>query len=46
MLIGDAWVDPIFQIGFYDSYLNSVGTVSNNWRDTTSFMQNEAIVKI
>ena len=40
MLIGDGWVDPIFQTGFYDSYLNSVGTVSNNWRDTTSFMQN------
>lgn len=46
VLIGDGWVDPISQANNYDSYLNSVGAVSNEWRDTTSFMQNEALVRM
>lgn len=29
ILIGDGWVDPQLQINNYDSYLNSVGVVSN-----------------
>jgi hypothetical protein len=45
-MIGDGWVDPQIQSNYYDSYLNSIGAVSNHWRDTTSFMQNEAILRI
>jgi hypothetical protein len=45
-LLGDGWVDPELQINNYDSFLNSVGVVSNQWRDTTSFMQNEALIRI
>lgn len=45
-MIGDGYVDPINQINNYDSFLNSVGAVSNEWRDTTSFMANEAIIRI
>jgi carboxypeptidase C (cathepsin A) len=45
-MIGGGFVDPILQINNYDSYLNSVGIVSNEWKKTTGFMQNEAIVKI
>lgn len=45
-MIGDGWVDPLSQSNNYDSYMNSVGVIANEWRDTTSFMQNEAIVRI
>jgi hypothetical protein len=40
ILLGDGWVDPLYQSGFYDSYLSSVGVASRQWRGTTSFMQN------
>lgn len=46
ILIGDGYVDPINQINNYDSFLSSAGIVSNEWRDTTSFMQNEGITRI
>ena len=45
-MIGGGWVDPIDQANNYESYLNSIGAVSNNWRDTMAFMQNEAIIRI
>ncbi len=45
-MIGDGWVDPLSQSNNYDSYMNSVGVIANEWRDTTTFMQNEAIVRI
>jgi len=45
-LIGDGLVDPINQFSNYDSFLNSAGIVSNSWRDTVSFMQNECITRI
>lgn len=31
-MIGGGFVDPINQINNYDSFLNSVGVVSNEWR--------------
>lgn len=45
-MIGNGLVDPLNQFTNYDSFLNSVGIVSNEWRDTISFMQNEATVRI
>lgn len=30
----------MFQVNNYDSYLNSVGIISNEWKHTTGFMQN------
>jgi hypothetical protein len=45
-LIGDGLVDPLNQFNNYDSFLNAAGIVSNSWRDTVSFMQNEAITRI
>lgn len=39
-MIGDGLVDGLNQFNNYDSYLSSVGVVSNEWRDTMSFMQN------
>lgn len=45
-MIGDGLVDGLNQFNNYDSYLNSVGVVSNEWRDTITFMQNEAITRI
>lgn len=46
IMIGDGWVDPLLQANNYDSYLSSTGIVSGQWRDTTTFMQNEAITRI
>jgi hypothetical protein len=45
-MIGDGLVDGLYQFNNYDSYLNAVGVISNEWRDTTTFMQNEAITRI
>jgi hypothetical protein len=45
-MIGDGYVDPLLQINNYDSFLSSVGVVSHKWRDTTTFMQNEALIRI
>jgi hypothetical protein len=45
-MIGDGLVDALNQFNNYDSYLNAAGIVSNEWRDTTTFMQNEAITRI
>jgi hypothetical protein len=44
-MIGDGLVDPINQFNNYDSYLSSAGIISNEWRDTTAFMQNEATTR-
>lgn len=41
--IGDGWTDPVHQINFYDSYLYSVGVVSNKFRDTSTWFQTQAI---
>lgn len=41
--IGDGWTDPYNQINQYDSYLYSVGIVSNKFRDTLTWFQTEAI---
>lgn len=41
--IGDGWTDPVIQINFYDSYLYSVGVVSNKFRDTMTWFQTNAI---
>ena len=41
--IGDGWTDPEHQINYYDSYLYSVGIVSNKFRDTCTWFQTEAI---
>ena len=46
MLIGDGLVDPESQFNNYDSFLYSAGIVSLEWRDTTAFMQNEALIRI
>jgi carboxypeptidase C (cathepsin A) len=46
VLIGDGLVDPLNQFNNYDSYLNAAGIISNEWRDTVSFMQNEAITRM
>ena len=46
MLIGDGLVEALSQFSNYDSYLNSIGAVANEWRDTTSFMQTEAMVRL
>ena len=45
-MLGGGFVDPIYQVNNYDSFLNSIGIVSNEWKKTTAFMQNEAIVNI
>lgn len=45
-MIGDGYVDPEYQINNYDSFLYSVGVVSSSWRDTTAFMQTEALTRI
>lgn len=44
--IGDGWTDPYNQINFYDSYLYSVGIVSNKFRDTMTWFQTKAIQHI
>jgi hypothetical protein len=44
--IGDGWTDPYNQINFYDSYLYSVGIVSNKFRDTATWFQTQAIHNI
>lgn len=44
--IGDGWTDPINQINYYDSYLWSVGVVSNKFRDVCTWFQTHAIVNI
>lgn len=44
--IGDGWTDPINQLNFYDSYLYSVGIVSNKFRDTCTWFQTQAIQNI
>ena len=41
--IGDGWVDPYSQINQYDSYLYSVGIVSNKFRDTLTWFQTQSI---
>lgn len=45
-MIGDGYVDPEYQINNYDSFLYAVGVAPLEWRDTTAFMQNEAITRI
>jgi carboxypeptidase C (cathepsin A) len=44
--IGDGWTDPQNQINHYDSYLYSVGIVSNKFRDTCTWFQTRAIQHI
>lgn len=44
--IGDGWTDPVSQINYYDSYLYTVGIVSNKWRDTCTWFQTNAIENI
>lgn len=44
--IGDGWTDPYSQINFYDSYLYSVGIVSNKFRDICTWFQTRAIQHI
>jgi carboxypeptidase C (cathepsin A) len=44
--IGDGWTDPVNQINHYDSYLYSVGIVSNKFRDTCTWFQTNAIQQI
>jgi carboxypeptidase C (cathepsin A) len=44
--IGDGWTDPQNQINHYDSYLYSVGIVSNKFRDTCTWFQTKAIQHI
>ena len=46
VMIGGAYVDPETQVNFYDSYMYSVGIVSEAGRSTSSAMQNEAIIKM
>ena len=41
--IGDGWTDPYNQVNQYDSYLYSVGVVSNKFRDTCTWFQTQAI---
>lgn len=43
MAIGDGWTDPFNQVNQYDSYLYSVGVVSNKFRDTCTWFQTRAI---
>lgn len=45
-MIGDGLVDALNQFNNYDSYLSAAGIISNQWRDTTTFMQNEATTRI
>jgi hypothetical protein len=42
-MLGDAWVDPINQDNNYDSFLSSVGIVSNEYRNVMTWYQNQAI---
>lgn len=44
--IGDGWTDPESQINQYDSYLYSVGVVSNKFRDICTWFQTQAIQRI
>jgi carboxypeptidase C (cathepsin A) len=44
--IGDGWVDPINQFGFYDSLLYSVGIVSNKFRDVCGWYQTQGMINI
>ena len=44
--IGDGWTDPVNQVNFYDSYLWSVGVVSNKFRDTCTWYQTHSIINI
>jgi carboxypeptidase C (cathepsin A) len=46
VMIGDGLVDPVNQFNNYDSYMYSAGIISNEGRDTTTFMQNQAILNI
>jgi carboxypeptidase C (cathepsin A) len=41
--IGDGWTDPYNQVNQYDSYLYSVGVVSNKFRDYATWFQTQAI---
>eukprot|EP01017_Pseudomicrothorax_dubius_P046044 TRINITY_DN805_c0_g3_i2.p1 TRINITY_DN805_c0_g3~~TRINITY_DN805_c0_g3_i2.p1 ORF type:complete len:461 (-),score=101.99 TRINITY_DN805_c0_g3_i2:182-1564(-) len=44
--IGDGWVDPRNQIGFYDYYSYAAGLVSTIGRDYLTQLQNKAILDI
>lgn len=46
IIIGDGWVDPLRQVNFYDSYLWSVGVVSNKFRDVCTWYQTNSMLKI
>lgn len=39
-MIGGGFVDPMFQVNNYESYLNSIGIIANQWKKATSSNQN------
>ncbi len=44
--IGDGWTDPYDQVNHYDSYLYSVGVVSNRMRDVCTWFQTQSIINM
>lgn len=44
--IGDAWVDPINQLNYADSYLWSAGIVDHKFRDILTWHQTQSLVSI
>lgn len=44
--IGGAWTDPYDQVNQYDSYLYSVGVVSNLMRDVCTWYQTQSIISM
>jgi hypothetical protein len=46
VMIGDGYLDPVNQMNFYDSFMYSAGVASSFARDTTTYAQNQALLKI
>lgn len=46
VMIGDGYLDPINQVNFYDSMMYSLGVASEYARDTTTYIQNQAVLSL
>jgi carboxypeptidase C (cathepsin A) len=46
VMIGDGYLDPVNQLNFYDSFMYSAGIASSFARDTTTYAQNQALLKL
>lgn len=46
VMIGDGYVDAVNQVNYYDSMMYSLGVASEYARDTTTYIQNQALLSL